>query len=130
MKTIKPILKNVGGASAPASPMGARSLVLNVTFVWRIPTAAYIVNLHLSLASNYFQHNFVLFLSYYVRTEFIFQEIKKIPAFLNNTPTQEEIDASPALSALQALKYEETDPDGKFIKLNFLFKGHLFDMVM
>eukprot|EP00794_Sanderia_malayensis_P007794 gene7794-8640_t len=39
------------------------------------------------------------------------EECRKIPAFMNEAPTQEEIDASPALSALQALKYEETDPD-------------------
>ena len=43
---------------------------------------------------------------------FACQEITKIPAFLDRPPTQEEIDASPALSALQALKYEETDPRG------------------
>ena len=29
---------------------------------------------------------------------------------MNEAPTQEEIDASPALAALQALRYEETDP--------------------
>ncbi|XP_065069415.1 tetratricopeptide repeat protein 4-like [Rhopilema esculentum] len=38
------------------------------------------------------------------------EEIRKVPAFINEAPTQEEIDASPALAALQALKYEETDP--------------------
>ena len=43
-----------------------------------------------------------------------------MPAFINETPTQEEIDASPALAALQALKYEETDPHGKLLIFLFL----------
>ena len=31
---------------------------------------------------------------------------------MNETPTQADIDASPALQALQALKYEEDNPNG------------------
>ena len=31
---------------------------------------------------------------------------------MNEAPTQEQIDASPALQALQALKYEDDNPDG------------------
>lgn len=38
--------------------------------------------------------------------------MKQIPAFTNKAPTQEDIDASPALQALQSLKYEDEDPAG------------------
>lgn len=44
----------------------------------------------------------------------ILQESALNPAFLNEAPTQEQIDASPALQALQALKYEEDNPDGNY----------------
>ena len=36
-----------------------------------------------------------------------------MPAFMTKAPTQEEIDNNPALTALQALKYEDEDPVGK-----------------
>ena len=36
-----------------------------------------------------------------------------MPVFMNDAPTQEDIDSSPALQALQALKYEQDNPDGK-----------------
>eukprot|EP00112_Aurelia_sp_Birch-Aquarium-sp1_P022659 Seg6473.2 transcript_id=Seg6473.2/GoldUCD/mRNA.D3Y31 product="Tetratricopeptide repeat protein 4" protein_id=Seg6473.2/GoldUCD/D3Y31 len=64
-------------------------------------------------------------------SENVDEKIKEIPAFMNEAPTQEEIDASPALAALQALRYEETDPqecalahkeDG-----NHLFKHKRYD---
>lgn len=41
------------------------------------------------------------------------QEIEKVPALMTRAPTQEEIDNNVALSALQALKYEDEDPIGK-----------------
>ena len=41
--------------------------------------------------------------------------MRLIPAFINDAPTQEDIDASPALQALQALKYEDEDPHGTSI---------------
>lgn len=57
-----------------------------------------------------------------VKLFIIQQEIVKTPAFLDRVPTQEEIDASPALSALQALKYEETDPTG-FYNIIVIFRS-------
>lgn len=37
---------------------------------------------------------------------------------MTKEPTQEEIDASPTLSAIQAIKYAENDPEGrKFLEL-------------
>ena len=43
-------------------------------------------------------------------TENIVDEAELIPAFMTGTPTQEQIDASPELQAMQALKYEQDDP--------------------
>merc|ERR1711962_306827 len=43
-------------------------------------------------------------------TENIVEEAELIPAFMTGTPTQEQIDASPELQAMQALKYEQDDP--------------------
>ncbi|XP_065680101.1 tetratricopeptide repeat protein 4 isoform X1 [Hydra vulgaris] len=39
------------------------------------------------------------------------EQLRLIPAFSKEAPTQEDIDASPALQALQALKYECDDPE-------------------
>lgn len=37
---------------------------------------------------------------------------------MTKEPTQEEIDASPTLSAIQAIKYAENDPEGRiFLEL-------------
>lgn len=44
-------------------------------------------------------------------SENIDEELELNPAFLTKAPTQAQIDASPALQALQALKYEEDNPD-------------------
>jgi hypothetical protein len=40
------------------------------------------------------------------------EQLEKMPVFMNSSPTQEEIDASPDLQALQALVHEDTTPAG------------------
>ena len=40
------------------------------------------------------------------------QEFEKVPIFMTNTPSPEEIEGNPSLAALQALKYEEDTPVG------------------
>jgi len=45
-----------------------------------------------------------------LKAENIDEQLRLIPAFSKEAPTQEDIDASPALQALQALKYEHDNP--------------------
>lgn len=58
------------------------------------------------------------------------EEINSHPLFMKDAPTQEQIDASPALQALQDLKYETEDPHQYAISLkedgNYHFKKKLY----
>lgn len=51
------------------------------------------------------------------------QELEKIPLFMKNVPEEIDPEKSPALAALQAIKYELDTPEGLFQtfinKLNF-----------